>query len=103
MVQAENCNPADPTHDWTYTYDALGRLKTVTTVRRNGVDLITAEVTTYSYDLQGRMSEVVIDTYDSNDNIVKKETTTYVYDGRGIRVGSTYKVEVDDDQTRRPT
>ncbi|QDT46981.1 tRNA(Glu)-specific nuclease WapA precursor [Symmachiella dynata] len=64
-------NPADPTHDWTYSYDALGRLKTVSTVRRNGVDLTEPEVTTYSYDLVGNLSRV-----DYANGMI----TTYEYD-----------------------
>ncbi|QDT46979.1 tRNA3(Ser)-specific nuclease WapA precursor [Symmachiella dynata] len=85
------------TDDTTTTYGYTGTQQTSKTVEET-YSTQTLSVVDYSYDLQGRMSEVVIDTYDSNSNIVKKETTTYVYDGRGIRVGSTYKVEEDTDQ-----
>ncbi|QDU42481.1 tRNA(Glu)-specific nuclease WapA precursor [Symmachiella dynata] len=85
------------TDDTTTTYGYTGTLQTSKTIEET-YSTQTLSVVDYSYDLQGRMSEVVIDTYDSNSDIVKKETTTYVYDGRGIRVGSTYKVEEDTDQ-----
>jgi RHS repeat-associated protein len=41
-----------------YSYDALGRLQTVTVVRRNGATLITPETTTYAYDPVGNRSSV---------------------------------------------
>ncbi len=44
--------------DVRYTYDAINRLKTVAVHKRNGVDLITPEVTTYNYTRVGTRASV---------------------------------------------
>ncbi len=60
-----------PSTDTRYTYDVLGRLETVTVVRRNDVDLTTPEVTTYEYNLIGSLSRMT-----AAGSVV----TDYVYD-----------------------
>jgi YD repeat-containing protein len=54
-----------------YTYDELGRLKTVSLQKRNGIDLLNFEVSTNTYTLVGNLSTV------SRPNGV---VTTYLYD-----------------------
>lgn len=78
----------------TYTYnEAQQATKTVKeTYSQNNVQAVS-----YDYNFQGRLSEVVIDTYDANGNVVKKETTTFEYDENGIRRSSTHKIEEDTD------
>jgi RHS repeat-associated protein len=44
--------------DVQYGYDELGRLKTVTAIKRNGATLTTPEMTTYHYDNVGNRLEV---------------------------------------------
>ena len=51
-------DPLDPTHDFTSSYDSIGRLATVSTIERNDVTLPTPEVTAYSYDAVGNLSRV---------------------------------------------
>lgn len=85
------------TDDTTTTYGYTGTRQTSKTIKET-YSTQTLVVVDYEYNLQGRMSQVVMDTYDSNGDVVKKETTTYKYNGSGIRVASTHKVEVDDDQ-----
>jgi YD repeat-containing protein len=55
-----------------YGYDALGRLQTVTALKRNAVMLSPSETTTYHYDAVGNRSETDL------PNGVK---TLYTYDG----------------------
>ena len=65
-------NPAAPINDFEYQYDILGRMSTVTVVRRNGQTLSTPEETGYTYDLLGNL--VRLD--HSNGDV-----TEYVFDG----------------------
>ncbi|QDU42483.1 tRNA nuclease WapA precursor [Symmachiella dynata] len=85
------------TNDTTTTYGYSGTLQTSKTVKET-YSTQTLSVVDYEYNLQGRMSKVVIDTYDSNGDVVKRETTEYVYGYDGMRRGATYKVEEDTDQ-----
>jgi hypothetical protein len=77
----------------TYSYTGTEQTGKVITDTATG-DLI--QTVSYSFNLQGRMSEVIIESYDTS-NVVKRETTTYEYNTEGVRVSSTNKVEVDDD------
>ena len=43
-----------------YAYDDLGRLETVTVLKRNGTPLGTSEVTAYTYDLLGNLDTVTL-------------------------------------------
>ncbi|MCA9039984.1 MAG: RHS repeat-associated core domain-containing protein [Planctomycetaceae bacterium] len=43
------------------------------------------------------MNEVVTDTYDSNGDVIRRDTATFEYDDQGIRVEATNKVEIDHD------
>ena len=52
MFTSTAADPTTPVDDFTYTYDTLGQLATVSVVERNGVDLTTPETTTYEYDLR---------------------------------------------------
>ncbi|MCA9039539.1 MAG: hypothetical protein KDA65_04250, partial [Planctomycetaceae bacterium] len=83
------------TDDRVTTYSYTNTLRTGKLVEdSSGNDLAN---TTYSFNLQGRMDEVVTDTYDSNGDVIRRETATYEYDDMGIRVEATNKVEVDHD------
>jgi RHS repeat-associated protein len=66
----------------TNSYDILGRLKTVTALKRNGSS-ITPETATYSYDNVGNRSEV-----DLPSGVV----TTYLYDGLNRLTNMMHKV-----------
>ncbi|QDU80097.1 tRNA(Glu)-specific nuclease WapA precursor [Polystyrenella longa] len=84
------------TDDTTTTYSYTNTLQTAKQVIETySTDVISN--TTYGFNLQGRMDEVVTDTYDSNGDVVRRETATYEYDDKGIRVEATQKVEVDHD------
>ena len=74
---------------WTTTQ--LGK-----TVRETGTSRLISE-TTYGYNLQGRMSSAVLDTYDAAGTLVaKRESSTFAYNDRSIRTSATLKVEVAD-------
>tara|TARA_R110002167_G_scaffold352262_1_gene565134 strand:- start:1303 stop:19128 length:17826 start_codon:yes stop_codon:yes gene_type:complete len=53
-------DPSDPVTDTLYTYDALGRLETVSVVERNDEVLATPETTTYEYDLIGNLDQTIL-------------------------------------------
>src|SRR5262249_24966663 len=70
------------TRSWTansdtyYSYDALGRLQTVTVAKRNGQVLSTPEVTTYTYTAIGTRASATVPngvktfyTYDENSRL----------------------------------
>ena len=86
---------ADGTTDETvaYTYDATEQTgQTVSDA--NGT--ITQQ-TTNTYNLQGRLAQVVTESYDASGNVIERTTSTFEYDASGIRTQATYKVEIDDD------
>jgi len=66
-----------------YAYDELGRLKTVSALKRNGVTLTNAEVTTYTYTKVGSR-----DTMTLPNGIV----TTYRYDSLNRLTNLTHKI-----------
>ena len=53
-------DPNNPVTDTLYTYDALGRLATVSVVERNDELLATPETTTYQYDLVGNLDQTIL-------------------------------------------
>jgi RHS repeat-associated protein len=53
-------NAASSVDDTQYGYDTLGRLFTVTVLRRDSQTLATPEVTTYRYDLLGNLASVTL-------------------------------------------
>jgi RHS repeat-associated protein len=67
-------SPDTPVNDFRYTYDALGRLASVTVDERNGVMLSTPETTTYQYDLLGGLIRQT-----APNGVV----TTYAYNSTG--------------------
>ncbi|MFV0442118.1 MAG: RHS repeat-associated core domain-containing protein [Planctomycetaceae bacterium] len=65
------------------------------------VDSVTSQTvshSTFSYDLQGRMSQVVVETYTAG-TLSRRERTSYHYDAQGFRVSSTHEVDADVDGT----
>lgn len=78
----------------TYTYN---NTQQITKTEKETYSQNNVQAVSYDYNLQGRLSEVVIDTYDANGDVIKKETTTFVYDENGIRRSSTHKIEEDTD------
>jgi RHS repeat-associated protein len=53
---------------------------------------------TFGYDLQGRMAEVVLETY-ANNTVTQRERVTYNYDATGIRVSSEHYNDANLDGT----
>ncbi|MEQ8637592.1 RHS repeat-associated core domain-containing protein [Gimesia maris] len=53
-------DPSDPITDTLYTYDALGRLETVSVVERNDEVLTIPETTAYEYDLMGNLDQTIL-------------------------------------------
>ena len=82
----------DQTTDYSYT----GTEQTGKTVTDETTSTVTT-TTTNSYNLQGRLAEVVTETFESGE-VVRRETTTFSYDETGIRIFRTNKVEIDDDE-----
>jgi RHS repeat-associated protein len=69
------------TNDFHYSYDSLGRLKTVTVDERHDVPLATPEVTSYDYDALGNLDEVflpngIVSDY-TYDNLNRLDTLTH--------------------------
>jgi RHS repeat-associated protein len=81
--------------DTTTTYGYTGTEQTSKTVTETATSALIVTVSS-TYNLQGRLSQVVTETYSSGD-VVKRETATFTYNDSGIRVGATNKVEIDDD------
>jgi len=56
----------------------------------------TLSTLSYSYDLQGRMAEVITETF--TDNVVtRRERVTYEYDSKGIRISALHEVDSEAD------
>ena len=89
---AGNTERDDTTTNYTYNGTAQASKTLKATYSNNTLNDVN-----YEYDLRNRLSKVVIDSYDANGDIVKKETTTYGYDENGIRRTSTHKIEEDTD------
>jgi YD repeat-containing protein len=83
-----------------FDYDVSGKLTALRTVYRNAMDqLVTSTKVRYTYDAQGRLSQVSVDlTPDNNGGAMpiddgsgpfqKAFTTTYTYDGTSSRIAS---------------
>ncbi len=77
------------------TYTATQQTgKTVTDIQTGEV----TEETQYGYNLQGRMSDVDIDSY-SGGVLTRRVSEEYVYDNAGMRVRATETVDADGDGT----
>jgi RHS repeat-associated protein len=74
----------------TYAYDHTQQASKAVT------DSLNSQLSTlnFSYDLQGRMSQVVTETY-SGGLISRRERVRYDYDASGIRVSSLLEVDAD--------
>jgi YD repeat-containing protein len=97
----------------TYTYDANDRLLqevsstgTTTTYGYNSTQqtskAVTAAdgsrvITTFTYDLQGRLEVGTIETWSASNVLLRREKTTYDYDHTGIRVSALHEVDSNGD------
>ncbi len=76
----------------TYGYNATQQtLKGVTAASGSRV------ITTFTYDLQGRLEVGTVETRDSSGNLLRREQTTYDYDHSGIRVSALHEVDSNGD------
>jgi RHS repeat-associated protein len=98
-----------------YNYDELGRLKTVALLKRNGTNLISPEITTYTYTKVGSRSTVslpngVVTTYQYDElnrltNLTHVATNTllasysYQLHATGRRTGATEILKTEDSGT----
>ncbi|MCA9039981.1 MAG: RHS repeat-associated core domain-containing protein, partial [Planctomycetaceae bacterium] len=85
------------TDDTTTTYTYTGTLQTGKEVKETYSTTVLTD-TTSEYNLQGRLSEVTIDTYTSG-SISKREVTEYEYDDKGIRVSAHHTVDDGNDSS----
>jgi RHS repeat-associated protein len=56
------------------------------------------EQTNYSYNLQGRLSQAVIEKFTAGQ-LIQRDTSKFVYGDDGIRVTATHKIEADNNGT----
>ena len=73
-IKKESINLLNQTYEKSYTYDALGRIKTVVDTMFSNKE--------YSYDYRGFLIQEpnITYTYDDNGNILTKGNTTFTYD-----------------------
>ena len=77
----DDLTPANADTTTTYTYDHTQQTeKTVT------AGAITVSKQTFGYNLQGRMSSVVNDTFDGSGDLTARQRTRYEYDSKSYRV-----------------
>jgi len=79
--------------DTTTVYSYTGTQQAAKTVGVTGSSTLVSH-TTFEYDLQGRLSQAVVDSY-TGGTVSRKERTTYRYDDRGIRVSSLQENDAD--------
>ena len=86
----------DATIDQTITYGYTATQQTSKTVSDSAFSV--TSVLSFSYDLQGRMHQVVTETQDQGA-VTRRERVSYDYDADGIRVEALHEVDTDADDT----
>jgi hypothetical protein len=81
QADVDNNGTVDRTTDFGYT----GTQQTSKQVFDNSTSVVT-QSTTYGYNLQGRMSQAVVNSYDAAGALARSQTLSYEYDPAGIRV-----------------
>jgi hypothetical protein len=94
QADLDNNGTVDRTTDFGYT----GTQQTSKQVFDNSTSVVT-QSTTYGYNLQGRMSQAVVNNYDAAGALTRSETLSYEYDPAGIRVEALDEIDSDADGT----